>query len=235
MKKIALILALALAVSLAACSKKAEEAPEETPVDGEQQEEVTPEVGDETPAEVAPTIGTLTVPKIYKNEYLGITAKFPNAGDNKWDCETNEENLATNGFTKKADGNYEAQMKKADSIQDFYAKSNKNAVVSVILDNIAVPATDDKMSESDYVAATIAALPTSLAKQGVFDAEIDTAEVNFAGQQREAITVTGSRNGIKMYQKQVIYKQDDYMVVVTVTTSTNDDTTSILNLFTAVK
>ncbi len=235
MKKIALILALALAVSLAACSKKAEEAPEETPDDGEQQENVTPDVNEEISETVAPTLGTLTVPNIYKNEYLGITAKFPNAGDNKWDCETNEENLAANGFTKKADGNYEDQMKKADSMQDFYAKSNKNAVASVVLDNITVPATDDKMSESDYIAATIAALPTSLAKQGIFDAKIETATVNFAGAQREAIIVTGTRNNIKMYQKQVIYKQDDYMVVVTVTTSTNDDTTSILNLFTTIK
>ncbi len=233
MKKIALVLALAMAVSLAACSKKAEEAPEVEP--GEDQTQVEEQVKEEAPEAVAPTLGTLAVPNIYKNEYLGITAKFPNTGDNKWDCETNDENLAANGFTKKADGKYEAQMKKADSMQDFYAKSNKNYVASVIIDNLSVPATDSAMSESAYIDATIAALPTSLAKQGVFDAKIDTATVNFAGNQREAITVAGTRNGIKMYQKQVIYKQDDYMVVVTVTTTTNDETTSVLNLFTAIK
>ncbi len=233
MKKIALVLALAMAVSLAACSKKSEEAPEVDP--GEDQTQVEEQVKEETPDTVAPTLGTLTVPNIYKNEYLGITAKFPNTGDNKWDCETDAENLAANGFTKKADGKYEAQMKNADSMQDFYGKSNKNSVASVIIDNLSVPATDATMSENAYIDATIAALPTSLAKQGIFDAKIDTATVNFAGNQREAITVEGTRNGIKMYQKQVIYKQDDYMVVVTVTTTTNDDTTSVLNLFTAIK
>lgn len=232
MKKIALILALAMAVSLAACSKKAEETPEEP----EDQTEVEEKVEDEAPKTVAPTLGTLTVPNIYKNEYLGITAKFPNAGDTKWTCKTNDENLAKNGFTKKADGKYEAQMKTADSMQDFYGVSNKNGVASVIIDNVSVPATDEKMTEKAYINATVAALPTSLAKQGIFDAKIGTATVNFAGQQREAITVTGTRNGIKMYQKQVIYKQDDnFMVVVTVTSSTNDDTTSILNTFTAIK
>ncbi len=233
MKKIALVLALAMAVSLAACSKKAQEAPETDPTDDPSN--VEEQVQEETPDAVAPTLGTLTVPNIYKNEYLGITAKFPNTGDNKWDCETDAENLAVNGFTKKADGKYEAQMKKADSMQDFYGKSNKNYVASVIIDNLAVPATDEKMSEAAYINATIAALPTSLAKQGVFDADIDTTTVNFAGVQREAITVSGTRNGIKMFQKQVIYKQDDYMVIVTVTTTTNDETTSVLNLFTAIK
>ena len=232
MKKIALILALAMAVSLAACSKKVEEeAPEVTPED---QVVVEEEVKEEV-KEVAPTLGTLTVPNIYKNEYLGITAKFPNAGDNKWECKTTDEIISANGFTKKADGKYEAQMKNADSVQDFYGKSNKNQVASVVLDNVKVPATDDPMTEKEYISATIAALPTSLAAQGIFDADIDTATVNFAGAQREAIVVSGTRNGIKMYQKQVIYKQDDYMVVVTVTTTTNDDTTGLLNLFTAIK
>ena len=231
MKKIALILALSMAVSLAACSKKAEEEiPEETPDEPQVEQEVVEEV-----KEVGPTLGTLTVPNIYKNEYLGITAKFPNTGDNKWECKTNDENLSANGFTKKADGNYEAQMKKADTMQDFYGKSNKNYVASVIIDNIDVPAADEKVTESKYISATVAALPTSLAAQGVFDAKIDTTTVTFAGNQRDAIVVTGTRNGIKMYQKQVIYKQDNYMVIVTVTTNTSDDTTGILNLFTAIK
>ena len=245
MKKLALFLALSLmTVSFAACSGS-EEATEQTPgadVEVEDTGDVSGTEGEILPPEaVEPNIGTFTLPKTYTNTYLGIKADFQNTGDNKWTTNTNDQNLEKNGFKKNNDGKYADQMAKADSFTDLYTyQSSTDSRVTVIYDNLEIgtdSAITKNITASDYINYTVAALPSTLAAEGiVIEGEISNEKALFAGVEQNVISYKASRNGVPFFQRLVIFKKDNFMITVSVTApGAEDKTQGILDLFKPVE
>lgn len=118
---------------------------------------------------------------------------------------------------------------------DFYASAaDESASIEVIVENMGV-LYGAIWDESQYRKHSLERIEGVLSVCGVQYGTVEPMDIQFTGEERPAILVTGSVGDVPMYQRQVYIKHGDYMTILSVTCFQIDISDAILALFFAVE
>ena len=235
MKKKLLVLTLALctAFSLTACSNKVEdsvrgtvsnatseaastEAAAEDSAEAEGSEEVATETGEATEATEAAEDEGLTLghseSNSYESTFLGLGCKF----DSNWTFMTDEQIRANSDLTAELidDQAYTDALKEGSVITDMMVQNATTASsVSITIEKLQV--TMKGVVEEDYVDAVMPQMGSTLESAGFSNVQIEKVTVNFLGEDRVALKINSTVNGIAVNQLQIPIKKGSYIACIT--------------------
>lgn len=212
MKKLfALLLALATVLSLAACGNDNQNATE--PLETFLLIDVTGDPFAETTGEEF--LAGSSVENTYKNEFIGIQCSL----NLDWTFTSDAELRTLN------QGN-------AAVIYDMMANhSNNTDTVSVVVEKLS--AANGQITEEEYFAAAKEPTKAALTSLGITVQSADIIKLQFAGQERTALAISGDYLGYSVYEYLVAIKCGDYIACVTVCTWDNNTCENILSQFQA--
>lgn len=202
----ALALAVLLALSLAACGSKDDTQPQKTfsagKVDG----------------------------STYTNEYFGFAVTLDESFG--WTFFDSDQIAQVTGQVADLIDNEDITklLESGKSITEMYAMRDDYATVNVTVENLGA-VNGAKLSESDYVDASIAALPDQLAAAGFTDMVVNKTTLPFAGAEHYGITISAEMQGVPLEETLVCVKVGDYVAVVTAVSYTQDSSADILAAF----
>ena len=212
MKKLfALLLALATVLSLAACGNDNQNATE--PLETFLLIDVTGDPFAETTGEEF--LAGSSVENTYKNEFIGIQCSL----NLEWTLTSDAELRTLN-------------QSNAAVIYDMMANhSNNTDTVSVVVEKLS--AANGQITEEEYFAAAKEPTKSALTSLGITVQSADIIKLQFAGQERTALAISGDYLGYSVYEYLVAIKCGDYIACVTVCTWDNNTCENILSQFQA--
>jgi len=235
-KLLALVLALALVFALSACgsepkgsvtsgdSDKTNVGGTTTPNEDKAEATPTPEAEPEDDFEVGSMVGGT-----YENDFVGIGCKL----DESWIYYTEEEMLELNGLVADSvdDEELADQLRDSDSFYDMMAAAEDGLVnVNVVLENLGL-LYGHTLDASGYIDVALENLEDSLAKLGMEVTSCEKVSFDFCGQPTDGIYITGSVQGVEMFQRMACVKAGNYMCCITACSYLEDLTTDVLDLF----
>ncbi len=235
-KLLALVLALALVFALSACgsepkgnvtsggSDKTDVSGTTTPKEDKTEATPAPEAEPEDDIELGSMVGGT-----YENDFIGIGCKL----DENWTYCTEDELLELNGLVADSvdDEELAEQLRDSKSFYDMMATAEDGLVsVNVVLENLGL-IYGHTLDASGYIDVALETLEGSLAELGIEATSCEKVSFDFCGQPTDGIYITGSVQGVEMYQRMACVKAGNYMCCVTACTYVEDLTTDVLDLF----
>ena len=209
---LALLLACLCLLSLVGCGNSGKE-------DNEKEDE--PE---KTPEYTAAT----TDNNIYRSEFAGLTATL--GAD--WQVLTQAEIAQVVGLTAEltTSEDYKKALSSGQSVFDLYAMTATGSSVNITVGDVGV--LYGKLLDTDVLAQTTSPqLVAVLESMGLSDVQAEVTKITFAGAQEAAVNLTGTMQGVTMYETQVYKKVGNYVYSITACTYGEDGTADILALF----
>ena len=233
-KLLALALALSMLTGLAACGS--ETAAKDSP---EPPESVEPSatVSVEAPApsngagdteELKYESGSMTG-GVYRNEFLGIGCTL----DESWTYYSDGEIASLNGIdtASMSDEEIAELLHSSSVIYDMYAMAESGLVtMNIVFENLCV-LYDPELDTAGYVDIAISNLGDALTSAGYSDVSCEKATVDFCGEERYAIDITGVLSNMTIYEKLIYIKQGNYIAVITLASFGADITADLAALF----
>ena len=150
---------------------------------------------------------------IYENASLNLGCQL----EDGWEFLNEDEIAELNGTVSEQleDFDYAALLESGDTYTDMYAMGGSGLyMIGVQVEKI--DATLSRLIDEDgYADLAMSLLQDNMDQFGLSDYTMEKATVNFCGEDRPAINVTGSVMGVAdLYQYQVLIKRGDYMVLV---------------------
>ena len=240
----ALLLVMALLCSLAACGGETQPeatepetttAPTEAPTTEETTEPETTEAPTTTEAEPTEdeTLSGLDIGTVEGNTYTNETLALRCELDANWYIYTEDELASLMGAVADvlSDTAVSEAVENNQSIIVFYAMDT--ATYSNI--NITVSKNDMfALSEENFVALMVPQMKPILEQSGFEDVTCTQAEFEFAGQTHTGIDITGTTQGVTVYERQVYLMVDSCMYVVTATSYEEGGAQAVLDIFTGL-
>lgn len=240
----ALLLAVALLCGLAACGGEAQ--PEATEVETtaatepsttepETTEPETTEAPTTTEAEPTEdeTLSGLDIGTVEGNTYTNETLALRCELDANWYIYTEDELASLMGAVADvlSDTAVSEAVENNQSIIVFYAMDT--ATYSNI--NITVSKNDmSALGEENFVALMVPQMKPILEQSGFEDVTCTQAEFEFAGQTHTGIDITGTTQGVTVYERQVYLMVDSCMYAVTATSYEEGGAQAVLDIFTGL-
>lgn len=227
---ICILLAIAMIFALSACGSD-DKASGELDKSDVAEPSGTTDVSTDADIDEEFDIGTVSGGK-YENKFFGFGCDL----DSSWTYASEEElvsmlDTTTDQFT---DENYREQLKNADMFYDMMVQSGDGyANVNVVVQNIGVMY-GALYSEEEIAKANAEELPDQVASAGMEVQSCELTTVQFAGAERNAVSIHSIYEGYDLYQLAVIVKNGSYVGVVTITSFMEDITSNIAELFYAV-
>ena len=164
----------------------------------------------------------------YWNDYLSIGCTL----SDEWYFYTDEEIMenvqATAGELKE---DLAEAVKEAGTMMDMMAVNTETGEnVNVNLERLSL-ANSLLMSEKSYVETARQQLADALEQVGMENVTVETGETEFMGKPHACLTVSGSLEGIGLYETLVVVKSGRTMIVVTACSYWEDTTPDILASF----
>ena len=240
----ALLLVMALLCSLAACGSETQPeatepetttAPTEAPTTEEITEPETTEAPTTTEAEPTEdeTLSGLDIGTVEGNTYTNETLALRCELDANWYIYTEDELASLMGAVADvlSDTAVSEAVENNQSIIVFYAMDT--ATYSNI--NITVSKNDmSALGEENFVALMVPQMKPILEQSGFEDVTCTQAEFEFAGQTHTGIDITGTTQGVTVYERQVYLMVDSCMYVVTATSYEEGGAQAVLDIFTGL-
>lgn len=239
-----LLLVMALLCSLAACGGETQPeatepetttAPTEAPTTEETTEPETTEAPTTTEAEPTEdeTLSGLDIGTVEGNTYTNETLALRCELDANWYIYTEDELASLMGAVADvlSDTAVSEAVENNQSIIVFYAMDT--ATYSNI--NITVSKNDmSALGEENFVALMVPQMKPILEQSGFEDVTCTQAEFEFAGQTHTGIDITGTTQGVTVYERQVYLMVDSCMYVVTATSYEEGGAQAVLDIFTGL-
>ena len=175
------------------------------------------------PAEAAP-LGVVGE-EGYVNEYFGVGFDLPE----EWSFYTDEELAEMMNVTVQVIQDEEFQELMTKSMEDGNAVTNMAAKDSLGLHNVnmrVTKMTDDSLlsfSEETILEMLTAPVKEMLESAGYEDLELEIGEVEFAGQTKPILYITGRFYNIPMYQGELLLLGEEYYAVLTFTSAMENE------------
>ena len=239
----ALLLVMALLCSLAACGGKTQ--PEETEpettaaTEPSTTEETTEPETTEAPTttEAEPTedetLSGLDIGTVEGNTYTNETLALRCELDANWYVYSEDDLASLMGAVADvlSDTAVSEAVENNQSVIVFYAMDT--ATYSNI--NITVSKNDmSALGEENFVALMVPQMKPILEQSGFEDVTCTQAEFEFAGQTHTGIDITGTTQGVTVYERQVYLMVDSCMYVVTATSYEEGGAQAVLDIFTGL-
>ena len=199
--------------------KEPEKDPEKDP---EKEPEKQPE--QERAFEIGKVEGTT-----YKNSYIGIGCTL----ESGWEIMTKEELLELNELSVGAidDEAIQAAMKEAEVFYDFYAQAEDGmSNINIVFEKLN-PENGELLSEEAYVDASVTGMTQALPAAGFSNVNVEKTNDIFAGAQHFGMRITGSVQGIAVYQRVIVIRKGDYAVCIAISTFLEDTTDAVAAKF----
>lgn len=170
---------------------------------------------------------------VYTNEFLGIGCSL----DSNWAYLTNEEILELNAdaVEQMPDEELREMLETADVIQDMYAQADDGMLsMTICFENLGV-IDGVTVDEAAYLEAAIPVLEQSLTGIGVTDVTIEKMTETLAGEERQAVKLSGMLDaGMAIYQEQIYLKKGNYIAIITLCSGREDLTAQLAAMFYAL-
>jgi len=183
------------------------------------------EVPQEVPAKPEGTISRGIVSgKNYKNDFLGIDISVPE----NWRFESDEEIASTFNFTEELfDMDIEQALEENGGFCDVIATNDAGQNFNIMFQEKNEVA--KLMSEKQLQQALV--LSFQQVKELYDDCTITEATFNIGGRELRGVNISGTVYGQEFYQSAFIIDCGDYLVTVTATSLTENDTKEIISWF----
>lgn len=172
------------------------------------------------------TMGTVNG-TTYENEFIGIGCKV----DDGWTFASEDDLKALIDITiDKFDEKYQEQLEAAAivyAMQVTDASTGNN--ININLEKLT--GLNKTMTASKYVDSSLGQMSTALETAGFSNLQIQKTEVEIDGTKHAAIAINADFSGVKIYEKVVCIKCDDYMANITLATVSSDTTDELLSKF----
>lgn len=209
---LALLLACLCLLSLVGCGNSGK-------VDGEK---------DDEPAKTSEYTAATTDNNVYRSEFAGLTATL--GAD--WQVLTQAEIADVVGLTAEltTDEDFKNALSSGETVFDLYAITATGASLNITVGDLGV--LYGKLLDMDVLAQTASSqLVGLLESMGLSDVQAEVTKITFAGTQEAAVDLTGTTQGVTMYETQVYKKVGNYYYAITACTYGEDGTADILALF----
>ncbi len=183
------------------------------------------------PSENVKTDAKLTMGTVngttYENEFIGIGCKV----DDGWTFASEDDLKALIDITiDNFDEKYQEQLEAAAivyAMQVTDASTGNN--ININLEKLT--GLNKNMTASKYVDSSLGQMSTALESAGFSNLQIQKTEVEIDGTKHAAIAINADFSGVKIYEKVVCIKCDDYMANITLATVSSDTTDELLSKF----
>lgn len=237
--KIILIMAVVIVGALTACGsndkenvrgeiKENSQTETENLKNSENSEEV---VSEETEENETISLGKMEG-SVYESKFIGLGWTLPEG----WTFLTDEQMNQINNFAADMLDNEQLQdaIENATLVCDMYAMDYTGNTINIQLEKLNAVA--NAIYDADtYVDASLKQLSTAMETAGYTDVQASKTTVTIAGKAQPGIAVQATYNGVVLYEKLACIKVGDYMCVITVATTIEDNTDSILSNFYALE
>ena len=223
-KALALLLLVAMLASLCACGAKKTAGDTNTPV-SQAPSDLTPD--DQTPGD-----DEVSDVEVYENELIGIGFR-PGDGWEIWD---DEQIAQINGIVADmmTDEAIRDMLASSGYAQPFYAQAQSGLLTAnITIEDLGV-LYGATLDEQAYVEIAMEQMTPALESMGLSDITSEVGTVNFAGQDRTAVFISGSMQGAELHETIVTMKVGNYMANVTAASYLTDETADILSMFYAL-
>lgn len=162
----------------------------------------------------------------YSNKAAGIAIELPK----DWAVATQEEAAELVGMSSSALG-LEDSLAEYGIACDLYAVySDGRSTLNVMIQENSFMIRN--MADEDFMQNSLDSTVSSLKSIGLKNVKGALSTITFAGQERIVIEVSGSMNGVTLYESIVVIRTDDYVYMITVSTPNTDHGEEFLSLFT---
>ena len=222
-KFLSIFMISALLACCTACGKKdvsgeiSEKEPVFEDIIGNDEEEVT---------DVSLMIG-LAEGDVYENEFLGVRFTLPEG----WTFYTKEQINEINNITADmVEDDIAEVLENADVITDMYASDQYGNTVNINFEKLSGVAAVS-IDEETYLEIAIEQLDTAFEQMGYDDVNVEMTKLNFLGEERAALNVECKAGDYVLYEKLIAIKVGGYISNITVATSFEDATDTVLTYF----
>lgn len=165
---------------------------------------------------------------VYWNETMKIGCEL----DETWYFYSEEEILQVNGTTAELlDNNIEEIMESGGVLTDMFAQNMETgATVNVVFERLSLTNTL-LVNEDTYIKASQSSLQDTFEKIGLENIQMTQQDVEFLGEEHQSLLVTGSVNGVSVYELLVVMKSGRNITVVTVFSLDEAEIDETLNSF----
>lgn len=180
------------------------------------------------PEKEDPFIGE-TVNNVYTNGFLGITCQL----DAQWTVLNKEQMAQLMGTTSDMLNNdaMEAAMENGTVFTVFHAqKLNGQLNMNITLEKLNL-INGVLLDEESYLNASKDQLAPALESMGLENVTVETAKIQFAGEERHGLRIHATIQGIDFDEALVCIKNGNYMACVTVGTLGENKTDDLLAMF----
>ncbi len=167
-------------------------------------------------------LGTLSSNK-WESNYYGIGFKLLSG----WSFYTKDQIATVNGVTTdKLTKPVSEIMSGKSLVYDVVAFDSIGSTVTIIYEKV-----DSSMTISKYINIAVPDVKTVLANSGATNVNVASSTCRFAGSQTPCINTTCTMNGVDVYQTQAYFKVDNYMCIITCSSSNESTKTALVNSF----
>jgi hypothetical protein len=180
------------------------------------------------PEKEEPFIGE-TVNNVYTNGFLGITCQL----DAQWTVFNKEQLAQLMGLTSDLMNNdaVENAMENGTVVMAFYAQSLDGTLnMNIALERLSL-ANGILMDEESYINVSKSQLAPALESMGMENVTVETAKIQFAGEERHGLRIHATIQGIDFDEALVCIKNGNYIASVTVGTVGENKTDDLLAMF----
>lgn len=183
---------------------------------------------EETPISLGKSSGTK-----YESTFIGLGFNLPEG----WCFLSEDQMLAMNNFSAElvGDEQFQAAIENATVICDMYAINYTNGHSANLQLEKLNAVTNILYDANTYADATIKNLESTMETAGYTNINVKKAMITIAGTKHPGIELSSEYLGVTIFQKQACIKVGSYMCVITVATSLEDQTDSILSNFYALE
>lgn len=228
-KVLVVMLAITMMFTAAGCSKRYEKGnvegnAEQTAKTEEREEKETEKTAEEF------SFGQ-TNGGTYTSEFLRIACTLPDG----WTFFTQAQMQELNGAVYDMVGDdLKKQLETSKVIYDMYATNvNTAESVNIVLENMGI-VYGTLLDEAKYVELSMNQLKTAMENAGVTNLVLEQNTVEFAGESRVGVLMTGTSEGIQIYQQQAVIREGTYMAVITATSYNENTLEQIIGNFSAL-
>lgn len=164
---------------------------------------------------------------VYRNEFLGIGFNLPEG----WTFYTDEQIRELNNIATDAlEGDIAEQLENSSVIYDMQASDQGGSNVNVNLEKMSLSNSIIHDAES-YVSESIGGIEEALKQLGFSEVISEITTTYFAGEERTAIEIVCTGEGIELYEKVVVMEVGRYIACVTAATVNENNADDILSNF----
>ena len=169
---------------------------------------------------------------VYTNNFIGIGCTL----DENWTYYSDEQLLELNGLVADAvqDEDLSEMLKNNEVIYDMYAAADDGIVtMNICFENLGV-LYGTTLDESSYIDIATENAITALESMGYSSVSNEKKSVEFAGAERQCLSITGTIQDVPCYEEVICIKQGNYMAVITLASFYENILEDLRGLFYAV-